>query len=51
MATLNAKRMFHREPNPKVGRQSKIIAILNPGKDSAIAKIYIPISLQCMLLV
>ena len=32
---------------PKIWRQSKIIAILKPGKDSAIPKIYISISLLC----
>jgi len=32
---------------PKVWRQSKIIAILKPGKDSAIPKSYRPISLLC----
>ena len=32
---------------PKVWRQSKIIAILKPGKDSAIPMIYRPISLLC----
>ena len=31
----------------KIWRQSKIIAILKPGKDSAIPKNYIPISLLC----
>ena len=31
---------------PKIWRQSKIIAILKPGKDSAIPKDYRPISLQ-----
>ena len=32
---------------PKIWRQSKIIAILKPGKDSAIPKNYRPISLLC----
>ena len=32
---------------PKIWRQSKIIAILKPGKDSAISKNYRPISLLC----
>ena len=32
---------------PKIWRQSKIIAILRPGKDSAIPKNYRPISLLC----
>ena len=32
---------------PKIWRQSKIIAILKPGKDSAIPKNYTPISLLC----
>ena len=32
---------------PKVWRQSKIIAILKPNKDSGIPKSYIPISLVC----
>ena len=32
---------------PKIWRQSKIIAILKPGKDSAILKNYRPISLLC----
>ena len=32
---------------PKVWRQAKIIAILKPGKDSAIPKSYRPISLLC----
>ena len=32
---------------PKVWRQSKIIALLKPGKDSAIPKSHIPISLLC----
>ena len=32
---------------PKIWRQSKIIAILKPGKDSAILKKYRPISLLC----
>ena len=32
---------------PTLWRQSKIIAILKPGKDSAIPKSYIPISLLC----
>ena len=32
---------------PKVWRQSKIIAILKPGKDSAKSKSYRPISLLC----
>ena len=32
---------------PKVWRQSKIIAILKPGKDSAKPKSYRPISLLC----
>ena len=32
---------------PKLWRQSKIIAILKPGKDSAIPKSYRPISLLC----
>ena len=32
---------------PKVWRQAKIIAILKPGKDSAILKSYRPISLLC----
>ena len=32
---------------PKIWRQSKIIAILNPGNDSAISKNYRPISLLC----
>ena len=31
----------------KIWRQSKIITILKPGKDSAIPKNYIPISLLC----
>ena len=39
--------MPHREPHPKVWRQSKIIAILKPGKDSAIPKSCRPISLIC----
>ena len=33
---------------PKIWRQSKIIAILKPGKDSAIPKNYRPISLLCL---
>ena len=32
---------------PKIWRQSKIIALLKPGKDSAIPKNYRPISLLC----
>ena len=32
---------------PKIWRQPKIIAILKPGKDSAIPKNYRPISLLC----
>ena len=32
---------------PRIWRQSKIIAILKPGKDSAIPKNYSPISLLC----
>ena len=32
---------------PTIWRQSKIIAILKPGRDSAIPKIYRPISLLC----
>ena len=32
---------------PKIWRQSKIIAILKPGKDSAVPKNYRPISLLC----
>ena len=32
---------------PKIWRQSKIIAILKPGKDSAIPKNYRPISILC----
>ena len=32
---------------PTIGRQSKIIPILKPGKDSAIPKSYRPISLLC----
>ena len=32
---------------PRIWRQSKIIAILKPGKDSAIPKNYRPISLLC----
>ena len=32
---------------PKIWRQSKIIAILKPGKDSAIPKSYTPISFFC----
>ena len=32
---------------PKIWRQSNIIAILKPGKDSAIPKNYRPISLLC----
>ena len=32
---------------PKIWKQSKIIAILKSGKDSAIPKNYRPISLQC----
>ena len=32
---------------PTIWRQSKIIAILKPGKDSAIPKTYRPISLLC----
>ena len=32
---------------PKIWRQSKIIAIIKPGKDSAIPKNYRPISLLC----
>ena len=36
---------------PKVWRQSKIIAILKPGKDSAIPKSYRPISLLCHIYV
>ena len=39
--------MLHRHKIPKIWRQSKIIAILKPGKDSAIPKNYRPISLLC----
>ena len=47
-----ANKWLHTMPNvcftgnkiPKIWRQSKIIAILKPGKDSAIPKNYIPIS-------
>ena len=39
--------MLHREQDPKIWRQSKIIAIRKPGKDSAIPKNYRPISLLC----
>ena len=47
MATLNGNRMFTENRIPKVWRQSKIIAILKPGKDSAIPRSYRPISLLC----
>ena len=45
LATPNAKRMLHSDLNPKVWMHSKIIAMLKPGKDSAIPKSYRPISL------
>ena len=38
---------FIKNKIPKIWRQSKIIAILKPGKDSAIQKNYRPISLLC----
>ena len=52
---LRAYRLLHSMLNvcftenriPKVWRQSKIIAILKPGKDAAIPKCYRPISLLC----
>ena len=47
MATLNAKRMLHREPHPQSMEEIEIIAMLKPGKDSAIPKSYRPLSLLC----
>ena len=44
-AMLNA--CFTGNKIPKIWRQSKIIVILKPGKDSAIPKNYRPISLLC----
>ena len=38
---------FIENKTPKIWRQSEIIAILKPGKDSAIPKNYRPISLLC----
>ena len=38
---------FTGNKTPKIWRQSKIIAILKPGKDSATPKNYRPISLLC----
>ena len=38
---------FIENKSPKIWRKSKIIAILKPGKDTAIPKNYIPISLLC----
>ena len=38
---------FTQNKNPTIWRKSKIIAILKPGKDSAISKSYRPISLLC----
>ena len=40
-------KFFMENKIPTLWRQSKIIAILKPGKDSAIPKSYIPISLLC----
>ena len=40
-------RCFIENKIPKIWRQSKIIAILKPGMDSAIPKNYRPISLLC----
>ena len=40
---------FFNTPLSKVWRQSKIIAILKPGKDSAKPKSYRPISLLCRM--
>ena len=42
-----AHKLFIENKFPKIWRQSKIIAILKPGKDSAIPKNYRPISLMC----
>ena len=42
MVTYNAQRMLHRNQDPQ---DMEIIAILKPGKDSAIPKNYIPIYL------
>ena len=49
MASYNAQHILHmkQDLHDKIWRQSKIIAILKQGKDSAIEKNYRPISLLC----
>ena len=47
MVAHNAQQMPHGDKIPKLWRQSKIIAILKPGKDPVIPKSYRPISLLC----
>ena len=47
MVTYNAQRILHTKQASKIWRQSKIIAIFKPGKDSAIPKNYRPISFLC----
>ena len=48
MVTLDARHVLHKKKHiPKVCRQSRMIAILKPGKDASIPKSYKPISLLC----
>ena len=47
MVTYNAQRMLHRKQDPQDMETIQDYAILKPGKDSAIPKNYIPISLLC----
>ena len=47
MVTSNAQHMLQGKQDSKIWRQSKIIALLMPGKDSAIPNNYIPISILC----